>query len=111
MVFKNAKIKCYFGLIVLMNIQKKSLKNRYLALITLLLLSGGIGWVAKSATSKDIEYKDEKVVQELTLPPFSSDYIPVSYWYDEEVQTGDDLGLVLQRLGGNEHSIKMVSGC
>ena len=106
MVFKNAKIKCYFGLIVLMNIQKKSLKNRYLALITLLLLLGGIVWVAKSATSKDIEYKDEKVVQELTLPPFSSDYIPVSYWYDEEVQTGDDLGLVLQRLGVNEHSIQ-----
>lgn len=59
-------------------------------------------------SSKKQAYKVEHIVQQLPLPKWVVDNTEkgTSYWYDEEVQTGDDLHLVLSRLGVGEQSIQ-----
>lgn len=52
------------------------------------------------------EYKIERVLQELPMPKIADNNTGTSYWYDEEVQTGDNLTLVLKRLGVSENSIQ-----
>lgn len=47
----------------------------------------------------------ERVVQTLPMPAIAPS-TQAAYWYDEEVQTGDNLSVVLGRLGVSEHSIQ-----
>ncbi|ULJ68664.1 M23 family metallopeptidase [Wielerella bovis] len=70
-----------------------------------LILSGAV-WANTHGTAQQTEYKTKLVVQELPLPKITSSNTPASYWYDEEVQTGDNLSVILGRLGVSEHSIQ-----
>lgn len=78
-------------------------KSSWLILAALPL--SGLVWATVEQQPQQMDYKIERVVQELPMPKI----IPseqTAYWYDEEVQTGDNLSLVLGRLGVSEHSIQ-----
>lgn len=63
--------------------------------------------VGKPELRNKDHYKIERVVQELPMPAVASlGSKATSYWYDEEVQAGDNLSLVLTRLGVTENSIQ-----
>lgn len=87
----------------------KHSKRRYGLFIAALSVSG-LAWAAveKSSINLDIDaaYKTERVVQVLTMPEVVQSSNATSYWYDLEVQTGDDLSLVLTRLGATSGSIQ-----
>lgn len=72
----------------------------------LLLLCAGIA-AANVSPAVPQNYKIEKVVQELPMPKIAADGSKgTSYWYDEAVRTGDNLSLILTRLGVSENSIQ-----
>lgn len=85
-------------------------KHRVAALIATLSFSGlaiaAIGNPAAPQLNVQSEYKTERVIEELPMPQISEKQLGTSYWYDEEVQTGDNLTLVLKRLGVSENSIQ-----
>ncbi|UOP04926.2 peptidoglycan DD-metalloendopeptidase family protein [Conchiformibius kuhniae] len=83
--------------------------SRSFSVIAALTVSG-MAWatVGKPQTAAPAEqYKVERVVQELPMPAVAANGSKgTSYWYDEEVQTGDNLSLILTRLGVSENSIQ-----
>lgn len=86
-------------------LQNKTLfKKSLLAVCVLLPISGWV-WATAAQQPEKVEYKTERVIQELSLPQITTNN-QAAYWYDEEVQTGDNLSLVLGRLGVSEHSIQ-----
>lgn len=86
--------------------QKQSLlKKSYLAILAALPISGWVWATVVQPQTAPTEYKMYRVVQELPMPTITPPQ-NVAYWYDEEVQTGDNLSLVLGRLGVSENSIQ-----
>lgn len=60
-----------------------------------------------TGASAQERYKTERIVQELPMPKIATNGNKgMSYWYDEEVRTGDNLSLILTRLGVTENSIQ-----
>lgn len=81
------------------------LKKPALLLLAALPFSGWV-WATAAQDPQTPAHKTERVVQTLVLPVLTGQPIRSSYWYDEEVQTGDNLSIVLGRLGVSEHSIQ-----
>lgn len=85
-------------------------KNKYIfkkpvLWILVALPVSGVVWAAMAKTPQTVHAPMERVIQELPMPPI----VPgarAAYWYDEEVRTGDNLSVVLGRLGVSEHSIQ-----
>lgn len=88
-----------------MNKHNKSLKSIYF-ILPLATLCSGLVWANTQNQTVPSAYKTERVVKELPLPKMLPTSSQASYWYDEEVQAGDNLSLVLGRLGVSEHSIQ-----
>lgn len=82
----------------------KPIKKSYFVLLIALFLSS-IVWANINTKHKTSTYKTEYITQTLPVPSIPNTSI-TPYWYDEEVQSGDNLSLVLGRLGINEHSIQ-----
>lgn len=81
-----------------------SFKKRYLWMLIALPLSSLV-WAA-AHTQPDINQKSiKRITQALPMPKITPSPNH-AYWYDEEVQSGDNLSLVLGRLGVSEHSIQ-----
>lgn len=76
------------------------------ALPIALILLGAVWANIRNTAPQPTEYKTKLVVRELSLPKITNNATTASYWYDEEVQTGDNLSIVLNRLGVSEHSIQ-----
>lgn len=82
-------------------------KRRYGILIAALSVSGlALATVGQPSLPTAPEFKTERVVQELPMPKIETSSNATSYWYDEEVQTGDNLSLILNRLGVSDNSIQ-----
>ncbi|MDK4696992.1 M23 family metallopeptidase [Kingella negevensis] len=87
-----------------LNMKKNVVRNSYIAVAVLAALAAA-GWAGVCAVEQK-QVQQHKVVEKLMLPKTGEQSVPVSYWYDEEVQTGDNLSIVLERLGVSEHSIQ-----
>ncbi|XXQ69053.1 peptidoglycan DD-metalloendopeptidase family protein [Neisseriaceae bacterium B1] len=86
-------------------LKNKSLLKQSPWLILAALPVSGLVWATVAQQPATSDYKMERVVQELPMPKIAPT-AQAAYWYDEEVQTGDNLSLVLGRLGVSEHSIQ-----
>ncbi|MDO4433391.1 MAG: M23 family metallopeptidase [Alysiella sp.] len=78
-------------------------------LFFLLIISLSVGIWAWTNTNAHIDSAIpliESVQQELPLPYTAKPAINSAYWHDETVQTGDNLSLVLERLGISKHNIQ-----
>lgn len=88
----------------------KTIRKRRIAAIVAILSFSSLAIAAVSHETPKLiaqsEYKVERVLQELPMPKIADKNTSTSYWYDEEVQTGDNLTLVLKRLGVSENSIQ-----
>ena len=83
------------------------MRKCYVTLLVLAFSSSGlaIATIAQSELPISALYKTEKVVQTLPMPTIPSTTNASSYWYDEEVQTGDPITDVLKRIGATQTSI------
>ena len=83
------------------------MRKWYVTLLVLAFSSSGlaIATIAQPELPISALYKTEKVVQTLPMPPIPSTTNASSYWYDEEVQTGDPITDVLKRIGATQTSI------
>lgn len=83
------------------------MRKCYVTLLVLAFSSSGlaIATIAQPELPISALYKTEKVVQTLPMPTIPSTTNASSYWYDEEVQTGDPITDVLKRIGATQTSI------
>ena len=83
------------------------MRKWYVTLLVLAFSSSGlaIATIAQPELPISALYKTEKVVQTLPMPTIPSTTNASSYWYDEEVQTGDPITDVLKRIGATQTSI------
>ena len=85
-------------------IRQMNMQKKYVVLPIILVVGAMAIFATQAAKNTPIEQK--KVQQILPMPKIAGSQTLASYWYDEEVQTGDNLSLVLNRLGVSEHSIQ-----
>ncbi len=76
-----------------------------IVIVVLMALLFGLGWWLVQQ-QKSYAPSVHTLTQTLPLPALNLTPTTASYWYDEEVQTGDTLAIVLARLGVNEESIQ-----
>ncbi|MDK4653253.1 M23 family metallopeptidase [Kingella kingae] len=82
--------------------------NKYLKFSGLILLIGLAGLIVyASLAPKPVHEKPQikKVSQEIPVPA-ARPIMETHYWHDEEVQVGDDLPFLLNRIGVNPQSIQ-----
>ena len=103
-----SKIKFYRHQWLGFNRKGLKMKPYYFALpVTMILAAVLLHQKLASHQDNHTAYRTHLVRQTLPLPTLPENNTIASYWYDEEVQTGDNLSLVLKRLGVSEHSIQM----
>lgn len=77
-----------------MTTQNKPLRKRRMIATAIALSFSGLALAAVGNEIPKLSaegYKIERVLQELPMPKISDKQLGSSYWYDEEVQTGDNL--------------------
>lgn len=80
-------------------------KKNYLWILAMFPLTSFV-WANIQNQSHLTHQTTKRVTQILPKPEITINQKSVAYWYDEEVQSGDNLSLVLGRLGVSEHSIQ-----
>ena len=80
-------------------------KKNYLWILAMFPLTSFV-WANIQNQSHLANQTTKRVTQILPKPEITINQSRGAYWYDEEVQSGDNLSLVLGRLGVSEHSIQ-----